>query len=121
MDSYSADFSMPGGARDVARNARARSAAGAAHDAAFDITRLQQQLDRLALTCEAMWELIKTHTNLTDTDLMGKMAQLDLSDGVVDGKVARGPAICPGCDRPNSRRHELCLYCGAPLKTKPFE
>ena len=120
MDSYNLSSPSGNNARN-AHDARLRAAANASHDAAFDIASTQQQLDHVAMICEAMWELIKSRTDLTDTDLMGKMAELDLSDGVADGKVTRGPKTCPNCSRPNTRRRELCLYCGTPLKTKPFE
>lgn len=82
---------------------------------------LEQQVDRLSLICEAMFELIKTRTDITDTELLGQMAELDLSDGAADGKVTRPPVMCPHCNRPNSRRRELCLYCGEAIKSKPFE
>jgi len=74
------------------------------------------------MVTEAIWNLVKEKTNLTDEDLMAAVAQLDLSDGVADGKKqADGPLRCPECDRANSRRHEFCIYCGSMLRTTPFQ
>ncbi len=80
------------------------------------------ELARLELVCEAMWELVKEKTNLVDDDLLGKMAELDLADGVADGKKAKGgPVMCVKCNRPNSRRHDFCIYCGQHIRSKPFQ
>ncbi len=49
------------------------------------------------------------------------MAEVDLRDGVADGKNARvGPRPCSDCNRNNSRRHEHCIYCGHFLGRGPF-
>lgn len=80
------------------------------------------ELARLELVCEAMWELVKEKTGLIDDDLLGKMAELDLTDGVADGKKSKGgPVVCPKCQRPNSRRHDFCIYCGEHIRRKPFQ
>jgi len=81
---------------------------------------LQQKVDRLEMICEAMWDLLRDKVGESDESLMAKILELDLSDGSADGKVQRGPAKCANCDRPNSRRHEFCIYCGQPLRNKPF-
>jgi len=103
-------------AQQTASDARSQ-----ARDASTSVHYLEEEVDRLKLICEAMWTLIKENTKLTDEDLVAVMAQLDLSDGQADGKKKTGPAICPKCDRPNSRRHDMCIYCGQFLKTKPFD
>ncbi len=104
-----------------AASANSLKATRDARETSTDLAFLQQQVDRLSMICEAMFELIKTHTDISDEELMGKMAELDLSDGVADGKITRGPVTCTNCNRANARRRELCLYCGEPLKTKPFD
>ncbi|MBI1368076.1 MAG: hypothetical protein GC162_05420 [Planctomycetes bacterium] len=81
---------------------------------------LQRQVDRLEMICEAMWTLLRERTNLSDEALMAKILELDLSDGNADGKITRPAQKCPKCNRPNSRRHEMCIYCGTPLRTTPF-
>ena len=79
-------------------------------------------LNRLALIVEAMWKLVREKHGLTDADLMSRVAELDLSDGVADGKKeAAGPRNCPQCHRPNGRDQIFCLYCGRLLWTEPFD
>jgi hypothetical protein len=98
-----------------------RPAASASSATSTDVRALTDRIDRLEMICEAMWMLIREKTNLGDEDLLAQMAALDLSDGQADGKVARGPIRCGKCNRPNSRRHDFCIYCGTLIRTKPFE
>ena len=81
---------------------------------------LESRLDRLEMICEAMFNLLKEHMQVEDADLMACIAELDLSDGAADGKVARGPQRCGKCNRPNSRRHDFCIYCGQMMRVSPF-
>jgi hypothetical protein len=100
-------------AADAARSARESGAS--ARQAARDLARLE-------LIAEAMWELVKEKTGLIDEDLLAKIAELDLTDGTADGrKRDAGPIQCPKCSRPNSRRHDFCIYCGELIRTRPFQ
>jgi hypothetical protein len=48
--------------------------------------------------------------------------EIALRDGRLDGRVARGrPAECPGCGEDRPPRPPICLYCGEPVATAPFE
>lgn len=97
-------------------------AAGEARRAGSAVRDMQRQVDRLAMICEAMWELLKEQSGMDDDQLMAKIAQLDLSDGEADGKKAvGGPKLCPQCQRPNSRKRDFCIYCGQLIRTKPFD
>ena len=71
-----------------------------------------EKLDKLSLICRAMWELLTTNTNLSDTDLLNKVKEVDLRDGSLDGKVRKPLKKCPKCGRTLSRRHLRCIYCG---------
>lgn len=73
---------------------------------------LEERLDKLQLICMAMWEVIKEKTDMSEVDLMTKVQELDLRDGIVDGKVTRTVKDCPNCHRRMSPRHKRCLYCG---------
>ena len=74
---------------------------------------LESRVDRLALGCQAMWELLSENTGLTDTDIKDRMQEIDLRDGKVDGKMTNIVGHCPSCDRPATRKRSTCLYCGA--------
>ena len=77
---------------------------------------LEERLERMEIVCEAMWNLLKDRLEVSDEDMVARIAQLDQSDGVADGRVEREPLRCPICNRANSRRHDRCIYCGQPLK-----
>jgi len=73
---------------------------------------LGENVDKLALICRAMWELIRERTNLTEEDLLKKVREIDLLDGALDGKVKNPPKKCSKCNRTMSKRHTRCMYCG---------
>ena len=61
-----------------------------------------------------VWELLQERTNLTEDDLMAKVRDIDLRDGVADGKLQTDKSLakCSNCGRTMSDRHGRCLYCG---------
>jgi hypothetical protein len=73
---------------------------------------LDARVDKLLLVCRSMWELVRDNTSLTEDDLMNKVLELDLRDGVADGKMQQGVQNCSHCGRAMSPRHARCLYCG---------
>ena len=77
---------------------------------------LEDRVDALALTCQAMWELLRDRTKLTEDDLIAKVSEIDLRDGREDGKMGIGGAPCSNCGRILNKRHELCMYCGEDLE-----
>ena len=87
----------------------ASSKANQAQQATAD---LEERLDKLTLICMSMWELLRDNTRFTEADLLAKVQELDLRDGVPDGKITRTVSKCPECSRTMSPRHKRCLYCG---------
>jgi hypothetical protein len=73
---------------------------------------LEARVDKLVLVCRSLWELVRDNTSLTEDDLMNKVLELDLRDGVADGKMSPGVQQCAHCGRTMSPRHARCLYCG---------
>lgn len=71
-----------------------------------------KQLDKLGLVCQAMWTLIQEKTDLTERDLLARVTELDLKDGVHDGKYTKPPIDCPKCQSKMSRKFNRCLFCG---------
>ena len=47
-------------------------------DAAAGSPSLEDRLERLALTCMAMWSLIQSETKLTEDDLLQRVKEIDL-------------------------------------------
>ncbi len=86
-----------------------RSKDGVARDAAF---RLEEQVDRLALICCAMFELIQETSGISEEHLRKKIAEVDLRDGQADGRMTPTAKKCPTCDATISPKFRRCLFCG---------
>ena len=99
----------------AARDAQVEAARGAARAGAAEehAKRLEDRLDKLTLVCMGIWELLRERAKLTEQDLMDKVREIDIRDGVPDGKVTPQVAQCPKCSRVMSPRHKKCLYCGS--------
>ncbi len=77
-----------------------------------EIQELREQVSRLALLNQAMWELVRERLQVTDADLEKAAQEVDLRDGVQDGRMSAHPLQCPRCKRVSNSRHKKCLYCG---------
>ncbi len=62
-----------------------------------------------------MWELLQQHGNVTDQQLVAKIQEIDLRDGVLDGKMSKPAAKCSACGRVNNATRNRCMYCGQGL------
>ena len=87
--------------------------------AAGEIRELRMQLERLTLMNQALWELLRERLQLSDMELENKVAEVDMRDGVADGKLTPTAVRCPNCSRVCNARHAKCLYCGQ-LFQKPL-
>jgi hypothetical protein len=81
-------------------------------DNSVRIRDLEHQIARLNLINQALWELLRDRARLSDNDLMAKIKEVDLRDGVEDGRMTITPLECPKCGRISSSKHWKCLYCG---------
>jgi hypothetical protein len=97
-----------------AQNA-AHRAGNKADEAAADLARLTRQVEHLTLTCQAMWELLRLNTGLTDENLLAHMLTVDLRDGEADGKIATQTLDCAKCGNKTHSRRKLCVICGEPV------
>jgi len=74
---------------------------------------VQHDVERLFMIAEALWSLLKEQHGYTDDELAARVTQIDMRDGKLDGKVAsNGVKTCPSCNRPLSKKHLSCMYCG---------
>jgi hypothetical protein len=73
---------------------------------------LEANLAKALMISESLWELLAEKTGLTEDDLYNKIYEVDMRDGVLDGKNQRSITDCPSCGRRVSGRHSACLYCG---------
>jgi hypothetical protein len=89
-----------------------------------DVIYLRGEVERLLMITEALWTIIQEEHGYSEEELIKRIAQIDIRDGKLDGKVATQPkeiSECPDCGRPVGRKRTCCLYCGTPLVRKPFE
>jgi len=81
---------------------------------------LEANLARTLLLCETMWEFISREHSLNENDLHKMINEVDMRDGVLDGKNQRKASECPGCGRMVSARHPACMYCSQVMDTSAF-
>ncbi len=82
------------------------------------VAQLERRVNRLALVSQAMWELLRERSHVTDKDLADKILEVDLRDGQTDGRIAPIACECPNCHKPISSRRPTCVYCGVELKRR---
>ena len=104
----------------MAASREAASAKHAASRAEQRIRMLEANLAKTLMICESLWELLAEQTGLTEEDLYQKLHDVDLRDGVLDGKNQRSATDCPACGRKVSGRHGSCLYCGEIIDSSVF-
>jgi len=73
---------------------------------------LEQQLARVTLVSQALWELLRERAGLTEEELIDKIAEVDLRDGSRDNRLSPQVLECPKCQRKLSTKHFRCIYCG---------
>ena len=98
----------------------AARAAGDARSARRSVDELEARIDRVMLVCEAMWSLLRDKLGMSETELLDRVNDLDLSDGKLDGKVRRTGHKCPACGRVIGPRFPICMYCGQAVQHHPF-
>ena len=90
----------------------ATNARGRADQVAARVDELERRADRLALACQALWEILRTEHGMTDEQIRDKMGEIDLRDGVADGRITGQVTNCVNCRRPIRTTRPKCLYCG---------
>jgi len=98
-------------------NAEAHRASRTADSAKDKAMRIQDDLDAMLLKMQAMWEVISEKLDIGDEELISKINEIDLRDGVMDGKAKPGPVICDNCSKPNSIKRRNCLLITSELSS----
>ena len=98
----------------------AAEAKGTARRVGGNVKVLEDRFERMLLASEAMWTLMRDKLGVTDTELVQRINDIDLSDGRLDGKVRKTAVSCPSCGRTIARRFAKCMYCGQAIVHDPF-
>jgi hypothetical protein len=116
MDDWFLDIAQTRAIADA--QGTAASARSQAENLALRVSALEARANRTGLICQALWEIIRERTQLTDADIYARIQEIDLRDGTSDGRIRYAIGDCPNCHRPRSRKHSHCLYCGAALASE---
>lgn len=76
------------------------------------IRALEKDLDLLTLVNQALFELLSEKLGVSEEEMLQKVEEIDLRDGVKDGKLGTATLKCPKCNRGYNMRLDKCLYCG---------
>lgn len=76
---------------------------------------LEARVNRLGLTCQALWEILSESTGITLQQVVTRMKEIDLRDGRVDGRIGGQPVTCPACGRIANSATGSCVYCGGAI------
>ena len=105
-------------AANAAADAARDTALGVEERARRHVARLEARIDALSLLSQAMWELVRERTSLSDDDLRAKVAEIDVRDGRLDGRMLGSATQCKGCGRSAHTRQSACMYCGTAIERK---
>lgn len=75
---------------------------------------LNERIDAMAMILRAMWALLEEQ-GLTADQLVAKVRELDLGDGVHDGQARKRPVACAQCGSMVAPGLTRCQYCGTDL------
>ena len=98
-----------------AQSARlASTAANQSGSGVKDLLDLHDRVDRLILVVDGMWSLLED-AGYTDEQLREKIQEIDLADGIEDGKRTKLVAQCSACDAKVAPGLASCQFCGTAL------
>jgi len=81
-------------------------------DLKYSVRELAARVDRLALVCRAMHELLESLPGMSKEMLAEKITEIDLRDGLADGRASPTPTKCPQCGSMICKKFNRCLFCG---------
>jgi hypothetical protein len=98
------------------------AAAKKAMDARSEVQVLRAAIDKLILLDRALWEIIAESQGLTEEYLLDKVNEIDLRDGVLDGRMREPIRKCASCGKILQQGYLKCIYCGTKNEVaNPFQ
>jgi hypothetical protein len=94
---------------------KAENASEKASDMRAVLDDFARRVEALALANQALFEILRERTGITDDEVLARMQQIDLRDGTKDGRMGGKPTTCPRCGRRANTVRKHCIYCGARL------
>lgn len=93
-------------------SAEAMNARSHSEQTRHEVNQLREQVDTLTITCQALCETLRDQLGVSEEEFVARLEEIDLRDGVADGKITRQPLACPQCGRKSNAKRNACLYCG---------
>jgi hypothetical protein len=81
------------------------------------IEELDERIDKLAMIVRAMWALLEGQ-GLTADQLIAKLEEIDLLDGVVDDQIRPRVVDCPSCHSKVAVGLKACQFCSAQVRNE---
>lgn len=76
---------------------------------------LRDRIDRLAFVVSALWHVLE-EAGFTTEQLETKLRELDLADGVEDGRRTQSPSDCRSCGSKIAPGLTSCQFCGTAVR-----
>jgi hypothetical protein len=76
------------------------------------LLRIEWKLERLALTNQALWEVLRERVGVTEAEVLRKRLEIDERDNVISQTIGPMSVTCPKCGLVNSSRDYACKKCG---------
>jgi hypothetical protein len=72
------------------------------------------RLEQVTMRLEALCELLVARGAVGEAELLEKLREIDLRDGIEDGRnVAPQVQVCGKCGRTRVGEHRFCAHCGS--------
>lgn len=85
------------------------------------LARQEVRMERLELLCKTLVELVVAKGLATTDEVALLMQQLDLTDGLEDGRLGSKPVTetprCTVCEKYLNPARPTCIFCGTPMST----
>ena len=91
---------------------KAQSASDKVESVNDRINSLEKRLEMFVLVNQTIVELLIKKCSISEIEILDLIEEIDLRDGVRDGKISNGDIKCIKCNRSYNRRLNKCLYCG---------
>ncbi|MCB1245804.1 MAG: hypothetical protein KDB69_00895 [Acidimicrobiia bacterium] len=85
-----------------------------------ELLEVHDRVARLLLVGDALWSILKEDGH-SDEELRDRIAAIDLSDGIVDGKRRQPTTECRDCGTKVPAGQGNCQFCGATVDTEPAD
>ncbi|MBX7246956.1 MAG: hypothetical protein K1X53_15775 [Candidatus Sumerlaeaceae bacterium] len=76
------------------------------------LTDLEIRMNRMALACQALWEILRDRGGISEDEVFRRMEEIDVRDGNLDGKIGAEVIQCEGCGKNVNSTRLICIYCG---------